>query len=150
MTFDLGVTMIPADGFRIGAVGHNLTNPGTGFAPTTFQGGVGYTQEMFSLEADAMADFTTYKSTAGRYMLGGEFFAGGHVPLRLGYRYDDGTKTHSLAGGLGYIDSHWSVEVGLRQDVASEHPNTIIGLSLRFFYNATGSSGAVDTSNEAF
>jgi hypothetical protein len=150
MTFDAGMTIIPADGFRIGAVGHNLTNPGNGLAPTTFQGGLGYTADLFSLEGDAMADFTTYKSTAGRYMAGGELFLGGHVPLRVGYRYDDGTRTHSLSGGLGYIATQWSFEASVRQDVVSEHPNTMIGVSLRFFYNATGSGGSVDTSNEAF
>ncbi len=150
MTFDAGMTIIPAEGFRIGAVGHNLTNPGNGLAPTTFQGGLGYTTDLFSVETDAMADFTTYKSTAGRYMAGGELFLGGHVPLRAGYRYDDGTRTHSVSGGLGYIASQWSFEASVRQDVSSEHPNTMIGVSLRFFYNATGSNGTVDTSNEAF
>jgi hypothetical protein len=150
LTVNLGATLIPADGFRIGVVGQNLTNPGVGFAPTTLQSGAGYTSELFSLEADAMADFTTYKSIAGRYMAGGELFLGGHVPLRLGYRFDDGTRTHSLSGGLGYVDSKWSVEASVRQDVVSEHPSTMIGLSVRFFYNAEGAGGAVDTSNEAF
>jgi hypothetical protein len=150
LTFDLGATLVPADGFRIGIVGKNLTNPGVGFAPTTLQGGAGYTSDLFSVEADAMADFTTYKSTAGRYMAGAELFLGGHVPLRLGYRFDDGTQTHSVSGGLGYIDSKWSVEASVRQDVVSEHPSTMIGLSFRFFYNSENSNGTVDTSNEAF
>ena len=55
-------------------------------------------------------------------MLGGELFLGGHVPLRLGYRYDDGTKTHAISGGLGYVESSWSFEVSGRHDVVGDHP----------------------------
>ena len=150
LTLSAGAPIIPAEGFRIGVVGQNLTNLGVGLAPTTLQGGAGYTSEIFSIEADAMADFTTYKSTAGRYMAGAEVFLGGHVPLRVGYRFDDGTMTHSVSGGLGYIDTRWSVEAGVRQDVVSEHPNTMVGLSFRFFYTSETGGGAVDTSNDAF
>jgi hypothetical protein len=149
-TFDIGATIIPAEGFRIGAVGHNLSNPGTGLAPTQLQGGVGYGSELFSVEGDALADFTTWKSTRGRYMLGGEVFLGGHVPLRLGYRYDDGTRTHALSTGLGYVDKSWSFEVGARRDIVGAHEGTMVTASIRFFYNPEGGSGTVDTSNEAF
>jgi hypothetical protein len=148
-TFDLGLTVLPLDGLRIGAVGHNLTNPGTGLAPTVVQGGVGYGRDIFSIEGDAAADFTTWKTTKARAMLGGELFLAGHAPLRLGYRYDDGTKTHALSGGLGYVDRHWSFEVSGRHDVSGEHPSTIIGASLRLFYNASG-GGELDTSNDVF
>jgi hypothetical protein len=149
-TFDLGATLTPIDGFHIGAVGHNLTNPGTALAPTTLQGGIGYGTELFSIEADALGDFTTWSSARARYMLGGELFLAGHVPIRLGYRYDDGTKNHGVSAGLGYVDKAWSFEVGGRQDVAGEHPATVILAAVRFFYNAPGSGGSIDTSNEAF
>jgi hypothetical protein len=150
LTFNVGITLVPAEGFRLGVVGQNLTDPNTGLAPTLLQGGAGYTSDIFSIEADAMADFTTYKTTAGRYMAGAELFLGGHVPLRVGYRFDDGTRTQSVSGGLGYIDSRWSIELSVRQDVVSEHPNTMTGLSLRFFYTSETTGGSVDTSNDAF
>ncbi len=150
LTFDLGATLIPVDGFKIAAVGKNLTNPGTAFAPTTVQGGLGYGSDLFSLEADVLGDFTTYNAPRARAMFGGELFLGGHVPVRLGYRYDDGTKTHALAAGLGYVDTSWSFEVSGRHDVAGEHLGTMLVASVRFFYNAEGASGGVDTSNSAF
>ncbi|HEY2513208.1 MAG TPA: hypothetical protein VGI39_20205 [Polyangiaceae bacterium] len=151
LTFDVGATLVPIDGFKIAAVGHNLTNPAAGLAPTTLQGGIGYGTELFSLEADALADFTTWGSTRGRYMAGGELFLAGHVPLRLGYRYDDGTKNHAISGGLGYVEKAWSFEVGARHDVVGDHPDTLIIASVRFFYNPeTGSGGGLDTSNQAF
>jgi len=149
-TFDLGATVTPFEGLRLGVAGHNLTNPGNSLAPTTVQGGIGYGMELFSVEADAMADFTTWGATRGRYMLGGEAFLAGHVPLRLGYRYDDGSKTHGLAAGLGYVEKAWSIEVGARHDVAGDNPATVVVLSFRFFYNPEGDGGSLDTSNQAF
>jgi hypothetical protein len=150
LTFDLGATLIPIDGFKIGVVGHNLTNPGTGLAPTTVQGGLGYGSDLFSLEADVLGDFTTYNVPRARAMFGGELFLGGHVPIRLGYRYDDGTKTHALAAGLGYVEKSWSFEVSGRHDVAGDHLGTMLVASVRFFYNPDGGGGGVDTTNSAF
>ncbi len=72
ITLDLGATLALGDAVRIGAVGHNLTAPGTSLAPTTGVIGIGYGTKEFSLEADAMADFTTYARVAGRAMVGGE------------------------------------------------------------------------------
>ncbi len=150
LTFDIGATLIPIDGFKIGVVGHNLTNPGTGLAPTTVQGGAGYGSELFSLEADVLGDFSTYSSARARVMLGGELFLGGHVPLRLGYRFDQGTQTHAIAGGLGYVEKSWSFEVSGMQDVVGNHPDTMLVAGIRFFYNPEGGGGDVDTSNQAF
>jgi len=151
-TFDLGATLVPMDGLRIGIVGKNLTDPGNGLAPTYVQGGVGYTQSIFAIEADALADFTTWKGTRARYMLGGEVFLANRVPLRLGYRYDDGEKVHALSGGLGYVDKHWSFEASASHDIVGSNPSTMIGLSLRLFYGASdGSSGSEpDASTDAF
>ncbi len=146
VTFDVGATAIPADGLRIGVVGHNLTNPGTALAPTMVAGGIGYATAsgVVSIEGDAQADFTTWKSARGRYMLGGEVFLAGHFPIRLGYRYDDGYKTHAVSGGLGYVERRWSFEVSVRQDVAGQLPQTVVVAGLRFFYDAA-SSGESDT-----
>jgi hypothetical protein len=149
-TFDIGATLIPVDGFKIGFVGHNLTNPGTALAPTTVQGGAGYGSELFSVEADVLGDFTTYNTAMARVMLGGELFLGGHVPVRLGYRYDEGTATHAVSGGLGYVDKSWSFEVSGRHDLIGEHPATMIVAAIRFFYNPEGGGGGLDTSNSAF
>jgi hypothetical protein len=148
-TFDVGATFVLTEGLRIAAVGHNLTNPGTGLAPTWVSGGIGYGHDLFSVEFDAAADFTTFKSTRARYMAGGEVFLANRVPLRVGYRYDDGLKTHAISGGLGYVDKSWSVELGGMHEIAGEHPATFLTLGLRLFYNATG-GGDLDTTNEAF
>ncbi len=137
-TVDLGITAIPIEGLRVAAVGKNLSNPGTGVAPTLLLGGVGYQTGMFSLEVEGLADFTTHGRTSGRFMFGGEVFLANHVPVRVGYRFDEGTKVHTLSGGLGYVDRYWSVEFGLRRDVAATYPATLACLALRYFYDAGG------------
>jgi hypothetical protein len=135
-TFDVGAAVAPAQGLRIGVVGKNLTNPSVGVTPTLLQGGVGYNIDIVTVEGDALVDFTTWSKPKGRYMLGGEVFIANHFPVRAGYRYDDGTRTHAASVGVGYIDRKWSFEVAGRRDVAGDNPATFISASLRYFYEA--------------
>ena len=143
VTFDAGATAILGD-FRIGLVGHNLTNPGTSLAPTTTALGLGYTSQIFSVEVDGMTDFTTYGSTTGRIMGGAELFLAGHYALRGGWRYDTGSALNAPSLGLGYIDVRWSAELSARHDLTSDHPATLGVLSLKYFYDASGSTGSSD------
>lgn len=142
-TFDLGATA-SVDGFRLGIVGHNLTNPGTGLAPTTAAAGLGYSNDTFSLEADGMLDFTTYASTRGRVMAGAEAFVAERYALRIGWRYDTGTKLNTPSIGLGYIDPKWSAEIAVNHDITDDHASTLIALSVRYFYDPTGSTSPAD------
>ena len=136
VTVDLGATALITHELRLGLVGHNLTNPGTGLAPTTLATGLGYMSSSFSIEGGGVVDFTTYNTAKLRGMLGGEFFLADRYALRIGYRYDDGMKAHALTGGLGYIDKNWSCELGVSRDIVADHPATFVTLSLRYFYNA--------------
>ncbi|MGH7284283.1 MAG: hypothetical protein ACRELY_22375, partial [Polyangiaceae bacterium] len=144
-TFDLGATVLPTEGLAIGLVGHNLTAPGNGLAPTTLVGGIGYQQHLFAIEADGLADFTTWSSTRLRAMIGGEIFLADHFPIRAGYRYDDGQKAHALSAGLGYIDKKFSIEISGRRDIVAEHPMTLFVLGLRYFYDGGETSDDAGT-----
>ncbi len=146
ITGDAGMTITPFEGFHIGIVGHNLSDPGTSLAPTTLVGGVGYESKVFGVETDVLTDFNSYETPVVRVSAGGEIFLGDHVPLRAGYRYDQGTNTHALSGGLGYIGQQWSAEYSLRRDIVGDHPATMMSLSLRYFYDSTGSLGVADPS----
>lgn len=139
VTFDVGATAILGD-FRLGLVGHNLTNPGNSLAPTTSALGLGYTSQMFSIEVDGMADFTTFGSTTERIMGGAELFLGGHYALRGGWRYDTGTALNTPSLGLGYIDVRWSAELSARHDLVGSHANTLGLFSLKYFYDAVGAT----------
>ena len=96
---------------------------------------------LFTIEGDQLIDFTTWSQTRGRTMVGGEVFLADRFPVRAGYRYDDGTKTHGVGLGVGYVDKQFSLEIGGRRDVVGEHPATFIGVGLRFFIAGSNSSG---------
>jgi hypothetical protein len=116
----------PADYFALALVGNNLNNPGNGLQPTLLGGGVGFGTEDFTVEGDALADFTTWGRTTTRLMGGFELLAGDHFPLRLGYRYDEGAQSHSVSGGLGYIDRAFAAELGLRRVVSGDAATTVV------------------------
>lgn len=143
LTFDLGATALLGD-FRLALVGHNLTNPATALAPTTTAFGAGYSSGIFAVEADGMADFTTFGTTTWRAMGGAELFLAGHYALRAGWRYDTGTQLNTPSLGLGYLDIQWAIEAAVRHDLESDHAATTGVLSLKYFYDATGAAGTPD------
>ena len=58
------------------------------------------------------------------------------MPLRVGYRFDDGTKTHSVSGGLGLHRHPLELRGGRATRLVSDHPTTMVGRELRFFYTS--------------
>jgi hypothetical protein len=143
ITFDVGATLV-LGGLRAGLAGHNLTNPGTGLAPTTGAAGVGYQADIFAVEADGMLDFTTFGSLQGRVMGGGELFLADHYAVRAGWSYATGTRLHTPSLGFGYVDPRWSIEGAVTHDLESSHASTLFVLSLRYFYDAVGATTPAD------
>lgn len=144
--FDAGATVKPSDSFAISVVGNNLNNPGHGLQPSSIGGGVGFATEDFTLEADVVNDFTTWGESKVRGMGGFEFLAGGHYPLRAGYRYDDGAKSHAVSGGVGYIDRAFSAEVAVRRIVSGDQATAIF---FGFTYHVE-SSGLTPSAADGF
>lgn len=138
-TFDAGFALALTEAVRLGAVGYNLTGTGSGLAPLMVGGGLGFKLGDLTAEANVVGvDRTTWGAWKTRFMLGGEYLAGDHYPLRLGYSFDQGTRRHSVSGGLGYVDKSFAIDGGIRGDVAA--PNDPFGralvfsVSLRYFY----------------
>lgn len=148
LTFDAGATVTIVDGLRIAAVGHNLTFTKSALAPTVAAAGAGYTSQVFALELDGLLDFTTWDSTRGRIMAGGELFLADRYAVRVGWRYDWGTQLNTPSIGLGYIDPRWSVELGVRHDLTSEHASTLLVLSLRYFYDPSGATASPSAADQ--
>ncbi len=116
----------------------NLTNPGSGFAPTTLSG-ASATRCTSSPSKPTGWPISRRGTRPGyRLTLGGEIFLVDHLAIRLGYRYDEGLKTNSLSGGVGYVDQRWGVEGSLRRDITGDNPSTMISLSLRYFVDTMG------------
>jgi hypothetical protein len=144
-TFDAGAAVQLSEQFRLALSGRNLTAPGTGLAPVVLAGGLGWSNQTVTIEADALVDFTTWSTSRARGMLGIEVLAADRFPLRAGYRADAGMKTQSVSLGLGYVDKKWSLEFGGRRDIVADRPATFVSLGLRFFIDA-GAAGAGDSS----
>ena len=141
-TFDAGVMARPTEMLSIGLLGTNLTNAGNGFRPLGFGGGVGVGTRDFSVEGDVAADFTTYEKTKLKYMAGLELLAADRFPLRGGYRYDDGQKTHAVSGGVGYLDQQFAIEASVRRTVSGAASTTII-IGLSYFLESSGITRSV-------
>jgi opacity protein-like surface antigen len=137
--FDAGATLKPSQQFAISLVGANLNNPGTGYQPTTVGGGIGFGTDNLTIEGDLLSDFTTWEETTVRAMLGGEFLAGDHYPLRLGYRYDQGAKSHAVSAGVGYIDRSFAAEIAVRRVVSpTDDAATAIIFGFKYHLESTG------------
>ncbi len=142
ITFDAGLTIKLTDELSVAAVGSNLTEPGHSFLPLTFGGGLGFGARQFSLELDAVADFTTYDETSMRLMGGGEILLGDAFPLRAGFRYDEGAQVHAIGGGIGYVAPEFSIDASVRGHVQGEDSLTFV-FGFRYHIESSGVGGGL-------
>jgi len=138
-TFDAGFALALSEALRLGAVGYNLTSTGSPLAPLMVGGGLGFKAGDLTLEGNVVGvDRTTWGAWRTRFMLGGEYLAGDHYPLRIGYSYDGGTKRHAISGGTGYVDKSFAIDAGVRGEISG--PNDpwgralVFSVGLRYFY----------------
>ncbi len=142
-TFDAGVTLRVADLINISAVGQNLTYPDNGMLPTTAGGGVAVAHDDFTIEADAIADFNSYEEPTVRLMAGGEYLLLDHVPLRLGYRFDQGADSHALSGGVGYLAREFMIDASVRRTLVGPEATTLF-FQVGYFLESSGLTASPD------
>ena len=136
-SLDAGATLRPTENFAFALVGNNITNPDHGFQPTSAGGAFGVAFGDFSGEVDVMVDFTTWDRTTVRPMVGLEALFVDHVAARLGYRFDAGAKSHSLAFGAGYIDRTFDVDVGVRRVLVGDIATAVV-VGFTYHLDSTG------------
>jgi opacity protein-like surface antigen len=134
---DAGATVKPTEELALSIVGSNINDPGNGFQPATFGGGIGFGAKELTIEADILADFTSWDTTTVRAMAGLEFLAAGRYPLRAGYRYDEGAESHMLAGGVGYVDQAFAAEIAVHRTVVGDAATAVV-LGFRYHLEAGG------------
>ena len=144
--FDLGATVRIAQSLGLALVGSNINAPDNGLQPATLGGGVGYGNENFTLEGDVVGDFTTWEKTTLRAMIGFEYLAGDHFPLRIGYRFDQGAESHALSAGVGYVDPAFSLDLGLRRVIVGDAATAIF---VAFVYHLE-STGLAPSGSDSF
>ena len=137
LTFDVGVIARLGDNVYLAAVGQNLTYPNNGLLPTTVGGGLGFGNANLSIEGDGIADLTSWGKPTARLMVGGEYLVADHVPIRLGYRFDQGAKLHTLSAGLGYISLEFSIEGTVKRTLSEPGVTTMI-FSVAYFLESSG------------
>jgi hypothetical protein len=140
ITFDAGLSIRAADILALSVVGQNLTDPGNGYLPLLFGGGIGVGTGEYSAEVDVVADFTTYEETKTRTEVGLEALLANNYPLRLGYRYDAGLKNHALSIGAGYASREFSIDLGVRR-VLGDYATTAIFLGFKYHVESLGIGG---------
>ncbi len=132
-TLDASIRLTIIEGLHVAALGYNLIRTHSPIAPLLVGGSVAYSyQQVFTLGIDAMADLTTFDDPEVLFGVGAEYLAGGSVPIRVGYRRDFGREMHQLTAALGYIDTKFGIDLGLRQDIGSTPRDTQLLLSIRY------------------
>lgn len=133
-TLDAALRVSPAEGFHIVALGVNLIDLESALAPVQVGGSASYTiGGVFTLGFDILANLS--KGVDGAPLLAGgglEWLSGGHVPLRVGYIFDELRATHVFTAGLGYVDQKVGIDLAMRQDVAGQN-DTLLMASFRYF-----------------
>ena len=73
--------------------------------------------ESFSIGGDMLFDFTTFEKTKLIAGAGMTYVAGAMVPLRFGYRRDQGRNLNQLTAAAGFTKGKIGTEFALRQDI---------------------------------
>lgn len=137
LTWDAGIVIRPTDSLFIAAVGQNLTWTKSSLMPLTVGGGIGYGGESFSIEADGIADLTSWNKPTARVGIGGEYVIASVVPIRLGYKFDQGAKLHTLSAGTGYVGPVFSAEATVKRTI-SNPGETMMVFSLAYHLESSG------------
>lgn len=122
-TLDAAARVTPLEGLHVSAIGYNLLRTDSPLAPLQLGGGVSYTiREVVTLAGDAFADLTTFDETRVIFGAGAEVLLGEKIPLRVGYRRDDGRGLDQITAALGYVDRQLGADLALRQDIGGDGP----------------------------
>lgn len=104
-TMDAGLLFSPTPAVHIGLVGHNLLETKDPSVTRQAGGGIAFTGEFVTLDADLIYDFDAHPDGAKPIAaVGGEMLVSGMIPLRAGYRYDGITENNWVSGGVGFMD----------------------------------------------
>lgn len=137
VTFDAGIVVRPTDSIFIAAVGQNLTYPRNAILPTTVGGGIGYGSDTFSIEADGIADLNSWLKPTARMGVGAEYVVASVVPIRAGYRFDQGANLHTVSLGTGYVGPVFSIEGTVKRTISNPGATTLL-LSIAYHLESSG------------
>lgn len=137
-TFDVGLTLRPIPQVSIGAVGYNIMDRQTPWAPRAVGGGVAVLPSpMMLLVFDAVLEKVYGDSTRDAvmyYMGGGEFSFAASIAVRAGGGHDGMSGNTYVSAGVSTLSADvGALDLGVRQDVSGQKKATIVGVSARIF-----------------
>lgn len=114
---DVGLQYRMTNGLGFGAVLYNLLPDDEAklFTPRSYGLGVGWQNEMFSVETDMRYNLENGKA---RFSLGASVTLGDMFPIRAGGAYDRLDESWHVAFGAGVQTKDFGLDVGYRQQVA--------------------------------
>jgi len=127
ITLDASLTVTPIPWLRVSGLGYNLIKTNSSLAPQMAGASVSLAPvESFSVGGDLLFDFTTFGKTEMIAGVGASYTAGEMVPLRLGYRRDQGRNLNQITTGAGFVKGKVGAEVALRQDIGGRKESYIL------------------------
>lgn len=121
VTMDAAIRITPISWLNLAGLGYNLIRTHSPLAPQMTGGSVSLApMESFSLGGDMLWDLTTFDDP--KIIAGGgvEYLAAGQVPIRAGYRRDQGRNLNQITASTGYASAKFAAEMSLRQTLGSE------------------------------
>lgn len=140
-TLDAGALFRVSEMVQFGVAGKNLLNicnkdaACSTVAPTTVAGGLSIgDNRSFILAVDGGADLTSDPDSVHPFFQGGaEYFAGGVVPLRVGYQRLQFGERNMITAGLGLRLKTAGIDAGFRMDL-SDNDYYFINTSVSLFF----------------
>jgi hypothetical protein len=137
-TFDAGLTLRPLPELSLAAVGYNLVDKKTAWAPRAFGGGAALLPIPTLLFAFDTVMETVYGDPGRDHILhfmgGAELSFASSAAIRAGGGRDGITKNGYFSLGVSALSADiGSVDIGFRQDVSGTSKSTVFGFSARLF-----------------
>lgn len=127
VTMDVSLTVTPIPWLRVSGLGYNLIKTDSPLAPQMAGASASLAPiDSFSIGGDVLFDFTTFSTTKLIAGAGVSYTAGEMIPLRFGYRRDQGRDLNQLTAGMGYAKGKVGAEVALRQDIKGRRETYLI------------------------
>jgi len=118
ITIDASMTVTPIPWLKVSGLGYNLVKTYSSIAPQMAGGSLALTPiDSLTIGGDVLVDFTTFEKN--QIIAGGglSYLAGEMVPLRFGYRRDNGRRLNQITAGAGFNKGKIGAEMALRQDI---------------------------------
>jgi hypothetical protein len=127
ITLDASITITPIPWLKLAGLGYNLIKTYSVLAPQMAGGSVSLSPvDAFTMGGDILVDFTTFQKNEIIAGAGLSYVAGQMVPLRLGYRRDQGRNLNQITAGIGFTKGKIAADVALRQDIAGRKETYLV------------------------